>query len=181
MQGQLKPRERQSLYEWVKKSQPKVVLEVGTWKGGGSTWQIANAIRDANVGGHLTTCEVDPILYTEAKKIFNTDHWRPHVTCLLKPSTEVIPTLNPDFAFFDGPNDADLSLSDFKLLETRMASGSWFACHDWDRIEHNDGERIVVAEKCVKLRPYLEKHTGWRILQTLTEPISVGLVLAEKK
>ena len=181
MQGQLLPRERQHLYEWVLKAKPKIVLEVGTWKGGGSTWQIANAIRDVGVGGHLTTCEVNEDFYTEAQKIFDNDEWRPHVTCLLKPSAEVIPTLNPDFTFFDGPNNADLSLSDFQLLETRINSGAMFACHDWDKIEHQDGNRIVVAKKCVKLRPYLEKHDGWRILQTLTQPISVGLVLAQKK
>lgn len=175
------PQERQSLYDWVLNAKPKVVFEVGTWEGGGSTWQIANAIKDAGVGGHLTTCEVNKKFYAEACKIFNTDYWKPHVTCLLKPSTEVISTLNPDFTFFDGPNNADLSLSDFKLLETRVNSGAMFACHDWDRIEHYDGTRIIVAEKCVKLRPYLEEHDEWRILQTLTRPISVGLVLAQKK
>lgn len=178
--------ERAALRNWVRDAKPKIAFEIGTWKGGGSTWQIANGIRE-NGSGLLVTCETDKAFYDEANQIYDTPEWRPYVRCLNMASTDVIngmsqsPDNIPDFVLFDGPNIAELTLSDFQLLDPLLKSGSFFACHDWDRVEHNTGKCIVVAEKCTLLRPYLENHQGWKILHRMTQPESVGLILAQKQ
>lgn len=89
MDGQLWPAERQFLHDAVVSARPNIVLEVGTWKGGGSTWQIATALKELK-HGHLHTCEINSDFYIEAKKIYDNDEWRPYVTCWNTPSKSLI-------------------------------------------------------------------------------------------
>ncbi len=181
MEGQLLPDERAFLYNAVIERKPSIVLEVGTWKGGGSTLQIASALASNNKGV-LYTCEVDPALYTEAVNNYSSSRFRDYVKFHNKPSTILIESMIknnniPDFVFFDGPEDSDLNINDFKLLDQYLPSGSYFCMHDWDLGHRHDG---ISSSKATLLRPYLEQLTTWKIIRSLTAPISVGIVLAIK-
>jgi len=178
MQGQLYEAERQALYNWVKEINPATALEVGTWKGGGSTYYIAQAIT-----GTLHTCETNTEYYAEAKQLYKDN---PRVKLYNIPShiliNELIQEGNiPQFTFFDGPNDPNVTLNDFKQLNPYLLAGSYFACHDWDPIEHRDGDKIIKSVKAELIRPYLEQSPEWELREYLTAPESVGLVLWVKK
>lgn len=185
MEGQMLPAERQFLYDCVTAARPQLVLEVGTWKGGGSTWQIANAVlqlRTAGSRAQFHTCEPDPELFQEAFAIYAGSPWNEFVRCHELPSTRLITRLSnvglhPDFVFFDGPEDEDTALNDFRALDPVLRVGTKFMMHDWDLGIRVDG---LHSTKAVKIRPYLEKLPTWRIVRALTAPDSVGLVLAEK-
>lgn len=179
MEGQLTPKERKKLYSWICEAKPQLVLEIGTWKGGGSTWQIANAIKDSSYDARFITCEIDKDFHKQAKAIYNKPEFY-FVHCILMSCTDVIKSLSdipPDFVFYDGPNDAEFTFETFKLLDNIMQPGSKFACHDWDEFKHDGG---VVAEKGKILRPYLEKSKQWVCLEYVTKPNSVGMALYEK-
>jgi predicted O-methyltransferase YrrM len=173
--------ERALLYRSVLEQRPTIALEVGTWKGGGSTLQITTALQDLN-HGHLYTCEVDPAFYKQAVASYEASPLAKYVTFHQLPSTDLIKKLFesrlvPSFVFFDGPEDALLNLNDFKLLEERLELGACFCMHDWDLGIRPDG---MQSQKAELLRPYLEQSARWQILTTLTAPVSVGMVVAKK-
>lgn len=175
LEGQLMPAERAVLYEEIRKNAPALVLEIGTWKGGGSTYQITSALA-ANGSGHLHTCEINQEFHNLAKQIYHNTDLNKYVTLHLKPSTQLIKELIdantiPNFLFFDGPDIPRLSLSDFQLLESHLPAGAIFSMHDW---EHD------LASKQILIKPYLERSSRWDIYRVLHWPDSVGLVFARK-
>lgn len=179
MNGQLWSKERQFLYDAVIIARPPITLEVGTWKGGGSTWQIATALSKLGFG-RLHTCETNPEFYEEAQALYL--HSNTNVNCWPRRSTELIQLLInqneiPKFVFFDGPEDPDLNLSDFELLDKHLEVGSYFCMHDWDLGVRPDG---LESTKAKLLRPHIEQSKQWNILKSLTAPDSVGIVLAQK-
>ena len=181
MEGQLWPVERQLLYDTVFETKPSILLEIGTWKGGGSTYQIATALSNLR-HGVLHTCEINTPFYLEAAKIYGGSRWQGIVKCYNIPSTQLINQLIgdnqiPDFIFCDGPEDPDLNLSDFLLLEPYLRNGAIFCVHDWDM---NIREGGVVSMKAKLLKPYIENSTNWKIQTYLTMPDSVGMVVAIK-
>lgn len=186
MEGQLLQVEREFLHEAVLRARPRLVLEVGTWKGGGSTYYIASALGKLRLDGHecqFHTCETDPDRHREASSIYAGPPWNAFVHCHNVPSSDLIASLIsqgaiPDWVFFDGPENEDVNHNDFLTLDKHMRSGSHFSAHDWETGPRIDG---LTSKKAIKLRPHLEARSDWEILATLAAPISVGLVLARKK
>jgi hypothetical protein len=73
---------------------------------------------------------------------------------------------SPDFLFFDGPEDPDLSLKDFKFFDNIVKSGCKFSCHDWETLPRSyDGQTSI---KALTLRPYLESLETWETLEYLS-------------
>lgn len=178
MQGQLMPAERALLTEVVTQYKPKICLEVGTWKGGGSTHSIFSGLK-ANGFGELYTCEIDLDNFNEAAELFKNDRLVHTFNCA---SYQLIEKLiaegkQVDFAMFDGSENSQENLDDFKMLDAHLKSGSIFMAHDWDLGLRVDG---MVSTKSTLLRPYLESNGSWKIIRTLTAPESVGLVCAQK-
>lgn len=174
--GQLWPAERQLLFDAVIEKKPKVVLEVGAWKGAGSTLIIATALKRLSQG-HLFTCEPDHGLFETANKLFSDPSWHPFITLINGTSKETIDYLKiiqavPDLIFFDGPEDPQVALDDFQALESYVQSRCFFLQHDWENKE---------SKKVALIKPYLEAHKDWSIRTVLRPPESVGLVLAVKK
>lgn len=191
MEGQMTVQERIFLYqaalEKLSIMENGTALEIGTWKGGGSTLQISTAIMNVDLSGHyrgniLHTCEVDPILYSEAVAAYETTPQSKYVVFHNKPSDIVIDELIwkgniPQFVFFDGPEDPEINMNDFLKLDEHLKVGTRFCMHDWDLDVRFDG---LVSTKAKLLRPYLEKSNKWHQIGSLTKPISVGIVLMEK-
>lgn len=180
MEGQLWPAERAALYDFVMDANPRVVLEVGTWKGGGSTWQIVSALRARKNKGILYTCEINETFFNEATQIYTHD---PQVRCYFKTGNQLLKELRdqnvvPDVLFMDGSEDPSEALEDFCLYDSMCGSGARFACHDWDLGTRADG---LSSSKAALLRPHLEQNSNWVITKRLSAPESVGLVFAVKK
>ncbi len=184
MEGQLWPAERSFLHMAIRRYRPTVCLEVGTWKGGGSTWQIVTAL-EANRRGRLWTCEPDHEHFAAAKAVY-TDRKSNRFGRLVElhncTGAALIAKLKannkiPDFVIFDGPEDPQINFDDFQSLHGWVKPGCVFICHDWDLGMRSDGQSSVKAKL---LRPHLESHQGWRIEGQLTAPESVGMVMAIK-
>jgi predicted O-methyltransferase YrrM len=173
--GQLYDCERSLLHSAVLRARPAIALEVGTWRGGGSTLQIVSAMLHLKAG-LLVTCEINSEFYAEANAFYVQKPFCDHCQIKLMPSRETINWLlethgPPDFVFFDGSEDAQESLDDFLILEPRLRPGAVFMMHDWLTPD---------SHKADLLRPYLEASSGWRIVNLLKPPHSVGLVEAIK-
>ena len=119
--GQLRERERQFVQEAIWRSKPEVVLEIGTRYGNGTTIEIANSLKSLN-RGHLHTCEVNHEAYVEAIFYLNGCGVSDFVTChhigAKRLINNMIESSNfPDFWMFDGPENAQLNLTLFCMLE----------------------------------------------------------------
>tara|TARA_R110000787_G_scaffold20234_3_gene60237 strand:- start:737 stop:1375 length:639 start_codon:yes stop_codon:yes gene_type:complete len=196
--GQMHFFERDKLHEWVYQKKPSVVFEVGGGAGGGSTIQIAHALKTLKDDGvcvdtKFYTCDADPLEVGRSKPYFSTHpDYKDFVRVSCDYSTEFLTRLIssniiPDFIFFDGPEHPELNLEDFKMLEEVVPVGTMFASHDWEVEERIEGGFSI---KNVALRPYLENSESWKEIECLSGVMgewpneesenSVGLALYEK-
>lgn len=186
--GEMLPYERYRLHNWILEIKPKVVFEVGTGNGGGSTYYIANALKKLENGGLIYTCDperkINEILLSDFKNI----------TYYHKPSFEMLELLInqniiPDFIMFDGPENPDIALKDIKFLEQYIDENTHFAMHDWDLKRPYDNG---TSTKSVKIREYMENSENWVLLEILKSNVknsdfddlpydSVGLCLYKYK
>ncbi len=66
MRGQLWFAERRLMYRTIRERRPQACYEIGTWKGGGSTLFIAQALHDNRLG-RLHTIETNPEFFEECR------------------------------------------------------------------------------------------------------------------
>jgi len=177
IEGQLSDGERELLtkailgHSW----KPRVVIEVGTWLGGGSTLHILRALH-RNGTGHLWGIEADHTIYERmlqnlrAAAPETVDRFTPLFGC----SQTVIPNLlaeqGPDFqidiAFLDGGNNPLEQITEFELLKDRIAVDGLLMAHD------------ARVRKGKWLVPYVSRLDNWKCeLHDLSE---VGLFCARK-
>ena len=175
LRGQLWYDERKLLYETIRKYAPTNCFEIGTWRGGGSTLFISQALRD-NGKGMLHTVEIDDIFFREALENYNRflPQLVPHVTFHLgdykQVYAEVLRKLGRiDFLILDGAEDAQQTLDQYNFFLPYISSGSVLMYHDW------------FSEKTRLLKPLIEHTTEWETQRTLTQPNSLGFILAIRK
>ena len=177
IEGQLNPAERQLLTDAVLKASPKpqVVIEVGTWLGGGSTLHILRALEQNGVG-HLWGIEAVRSIY-EAM-LANIRQAAPEAAHRFTPlfgfSQEVIPQwlaaqgpdVRVDLAFLDGGNNPREQIDEFRLLDPLIPVGGQLLAHD------------AKLRKGRWLRPYLAQLDHWQM--TLHDVSEEGLMYARK-
>lgn len=139
--GQLNAEEREILTRAILDSPdpPKVVLEVGTWLGGGSTVHLLRALQRRGQG-HLWGIEANQAIYDQM--IANLRATAPETldrfTPLFGLSEEVIPAwledLGPDKAidvsFLDGGDNPMEQITEFRLLDPCIPAGGQLLSHD---------------------------------------------------
>lgn len=172
--GQMSQTERRALHDAVREARPRRAFEVGTWRGGGSTLQIATALHEAGYGT-LYTSETDSRLHHEARTAYarHYPYLLERIQFLLGASTDVFPPLlieshgSADFVFLDGAEDADQSWRELQMFEPHVPSGAVLCMHDW------------YTEKARLVKPYIESSPLWRIEYVLAgNDSSVGFVKA---
>jgi hypothetical protein len=158
MDGQLNKAERDLITSTVLKTKPSVALEVGTWKGGGSTLHILNAMK-SNQSGHLWGIEASREIYNEM--IANISSAGDDLVTMFTPifgfSQVVIPDFlksldgesKVDFAFLDGGDNPMEQIEEFQLLRESMPVGGMLLSHD---AKLRKGKWLV---------PYLSAHDNW--------------------
>lgn len=182
MEGQMWPEERILLQQTVQKLRPATALEIGTWKGGGSTFQIASALLQNNYGT-LHTCEPDSNLYEIAFNTYTVELSNKYPVILYNNYSHnlieylIEQNLIPDFVLMDGPEDPNVCINDLKMLEDHMKEGSIMSFHDWDTDLRIDG---LISTKSVLVRPYIESSKKWQLIASLTKPVSVGLSIWQR-
>src|SRR4051812_48058686 len=127
--GQLFPAERQLLHDAVIARKPELALEIGTWRGAGSTLAICRAL-EKNKRGHLHTCEIDQGHHNLAKEVYEkVCPWlSSYVTLHLSDSRSMLDflfarNLVPELTFLDGSENPDETRDDTLRLEEKMAAG----------------------------------------------------------
>lgn len=172
LDGQLWYAERRLLYDTVRRARPATCFEIGTWKGGGSTLFIAQALHD-NGAGVLHTIEVDPAFAREARENYRLHlphlaaHLRFHVGDYREQYTAILRGLpRVDLLMLDGAEDAAETLGQFTFFEPHLQGGSVLLVHDW------------FTEKARLVRATIEDAPEWRVERLLVPPQSVGLAVA---
>jgi predicted O-methyltransferase YrrM len=175
--GQLNEQERRILTDAVRNAvpKPKVVLEVGTWLGGGSTLHILNALEE-NGSGHLWGIEADRSIYERMLENIRTA--APKASARFSPlfgfSQAVIPKwiaqqpvdMQVDLVFLDGGNRPLEQIEEFKLLDPHIPVGGRLMAHD------------AKLRKGKWLFPYLSQLDNWKT--ELHDISTEGLLVAKK-
>ena len=182
IEGQLNEAERQILRSAVMQSprKPRVVVEVGTWLGGGSTIHLLRALQE-NGEGHLWGVEADRSIYERmlANIAAAAPDAKHRFTPLFGFSDEVLPRwiseqpkpLEVDLAFLDGGNNPMEQIMEFRLLnplipvggqllahDARMRKGKWLVPYvslldNWESTLHDASENGLFYAKKVALQP----------------------------
>lgn len=135
--GQLWVTDRRWIWETVRELQPRVAVETGTWKGGGSTFFIASAMQK-NGFGILNTVEANYDLHLEATRNYGIyGKWR-HLHDYvhfyhgdsLAVYREALIDEEVDFVFLDGDGGSAAS-REFLLLAPKVRKGGVVMVHDW--------------------------------------------------
>ena len=175
--GQLNEQERDILTAAIRDAskKPKVVLEVGTWLGGGSTLHILRALEE-NGAGHLWGIEADRSIYE--KMLANVQSAAPKASArfsaLLGFSQTVIPQwlaeqprdVAVDFVFLDGGNRPIEQIEEFQLLDPHIPVGGQLLAHD---AKLRKGKWFV---------PYISRLDNWKT--ELHDVSTEGLLSAKK-
>jgi hypothetical protein len=175
IEGQLNAAEREQILQAVTGLLPRrpICLEVGTYKGGGSTLQILKALAQGE--GILFGIEASPKIFEEMK--FSLQSREPELCRRFVPmfgfSQQVIPSLmaegrlpRVDFAFLDGGNNPREQIEEFYLLDARMPVGAILMAHD---------ALLRKGKWLSRVLPLLD-HYETRVLPISEE----GLLLAQK-
>ena len=175
LEGQLNSQEREQIRAAIARLLPRkpICLEVGTYKGGGSTLQILQALAEGD--GHLFGIEASPEVFREMTDSLSARE--PQLYRRFSPvcgfSQSVIPKLmvegkitRLDFVFLDGGNNPREQMEEFFLLDPLMPAGSILMAHD------------ALLRKGKWLRRFLPQldHYQTEILSISTE----GLLVARK-
>lgn len=177
IEGQLSETERRVLTEAITSApvKPKVVIEVGTWLGGGSTLHILRAL-ELNGEGHLWGIESDRSIYD--RMLSNLRAAAPEACHRFTPlfgfSDDVLrrwlleqrPDVAVDFAFLDGGNNPGEQIEEFELLDPRIPVGGQLMAHD---ARMRKGKWLV---------PYLMRLDNWEA--RVLDSSAVGLLVARK-
>ncbi|HUB67907.1 MAG TPA: class I SAM-dependent methyltransferase [Candidatus Methylacidiphilales bacterium] len=135
IEGQLNPEERRLLANAILQApkKPEVVVEVGTWLGGGSTLAFLRALHE-NGTGHLWGVEADYDVYD--RMMANLNSLGPEIMGRFTPlfgfSEEVLPRwiagqkkpFQIDVAFLDGGNRPLEQIREFEILDPYFPVGA---------------------------------------------------------
>lgn len=172
IESQLHPLEKQILGRRVDASRNPTILEIGTYKGGGSTLTFLKALKRKS-SGRLIGIEADPDVFVEMKA--NITSVDPGYFAFFEPvsgfSQRVIPGLLTkyprfDLAFLDGGNNPREQIEEFELLKDAIPVGGFLFSHDANLRKGN------------WLVPYLTELDNWRV--TIHQASEEGLLEAEK-
>jgi predicted O-methyltransferase YrrM len=212
VEGQLNTAERQLLSETIlnAETKPEIVLEVGTWLGGGSTIHILRALQ-RNGKGHLWGIEADKSIYE--RMIANIRTAAPETVNRFTPlfglSQNVIPKwlaemdqgLQIDMAFLDGGDNPMEQVTEFRLLDPYMPVGSILTSHDaklrkgkwlvpyvsrldnWESKFHDISAEGLFSAKKIARKPSPESLRSARmhLLRMRLEPAEVAATLLPAK
>jgi predicted O-methyltransferase YrrM len=172
IESQLHPVEKQILGRRVDAINDPTILEIGTYKGGGSTLTFLETLKRKR-SGKLIGIEADPDVFAEMKANIASvdreyfDFFEPISGFSQRVIPEVL-TKHPhfDLAFLDGGNNPREQIEEFELLKDAIPVGRFLFSHDANLRKGN------------WLVPYLTELDNWRV--TIHQASEEGLLEAEK-
>lgn len=152
--GQLRDSERALLRRGILDARPDVVVEAGTWYGGGSTFTIAKALRE-NRRGMLYTVEAGAARsHTAFMRYLHEQHQLlPYITFICADSETIIKAclFEVDVFMCDGGD----RLRDVLAIEDKMRNGGAMYFHDWQ------------DEKEIPAREHIELSSLWDVVEVV--------------
>lgn len=162
-EGQMTPSERECMYNVLIEKKPETLFEIGTWKGGGSTYFISSALLE-NKKGTLYTIECEKKFYDHAINLYNTtlSYLSPYIKFFFGKSEEIYSEIlknikDIDFLLLDGKEDSNQTIIEYNMFVSHFHSGSLLACHDWN------------IGKMEKLKPIIKNDKNWTLIKELNE------------
>lgn len=134
-EGQMTVEERQLMYQYLVDNDCKYGIESGTWKGGGSTYIIANAL--IKTQGMLHTYEVNREMQHFAINLYNNElaYLKPYIEFY---NEEAGPNMiqnhekeSMDFILLDGHDNSLITLLELASANYLLKEGALIFCHDW--------------------------------------------------
>jgi predicted O-methyltransferase YrrM len=172
IESQLHPAEKEILKSKTLAAAQPTILEIGTYKGGGSTLTFLEALKRKG-SGRLIGIEAHPDVFAEMKaNIASVDL---EFFDFFEPiggfSQRVIPDLllrfpRFDLVFLDGGNNPREQIDEFELLKNAIPVGGYLFSHDANL---RKGRWLV---------PYISELDNWRV--TIHQASEEGLLEAEK-
>lgn len=154
--GEMTLYERKKLYDIILDLKPNIILECGSGIGA-STHIMVNATPKYS---KIFSCDPvrTPVVNSE-KLEFN------KVKSDVLISKIINDNIIPDVIFFDGPEDPEVALNDFKNLDKYVGDGTVFLMHDWCTITRKfDGG---ISTKALLLKPYINKLDNWELVEEI--------------
>lgn len=162
-EGQMNPEERALLYHVVMETKARSVWEVGTCRGGGTTYYIACALENLAADGLLYTSENFREFYDYAQALYADGAplgmLRHRVNFNFGSALEVFPALLadpavplPDVVVIDGGPSSMEALWQFAMFRPYMRLGTCVCFHDWDN------------EKTNYIRPVIGNEHDWELV-----------------
>jgi predicted O-methyltransferase YrrM len=170
--GQLCAAEREILIGTLSRFRHPTILEVGTYKGGGSTITFLQELFKSG-GGILYGIESDSSNFSEMQD--NIRGVNPELLTFFKPrhgfSQQVIPQVLAEVSclnmvFLDGGNNPREQIEEFELVKDAIPVGGWLLSHDANL---RKGRWLV---------PFITELDNWRV--TIHQVSEEGLLQAEK-
>lgn len=172
IESQLHIVEKQILSARVGSISNPTILEIGTYKGGGSTLTFLEALKRKE-SGKLIGVEADPDVFAEMKaNIASVDPgYFTFFEAISGLSQQVIPNLLKkyprfDLAFLDGGNNPREQIEEFDLLNEAIPVGGFLFSHDANL---RKGHWLV---------PYISELDNWKVI--IHQASEEGLLEAEK-
>lgn len=172
--GQVNREERRALYQALIDLKAKNFFEIGTWKGGGSTYFAAMAFHKLGAGT-VYTSENYKKFYEIAINSYR--KFAPHLLTSIKflfsnNINDFLPYLEKehftDCVFLDGSDNPMETVDQYKFFSKFMKSGSLLMCHDWNSMKMSALKPLIIADK------------NWKLKTELGLPVSNGFVIYEK-
>lgn len=187
-EGQLSDIERNYLFDVVISLKPHLVIESGTWLGGGSTLFLVKGVFENKIG-KLHTYETHTPYWECATNFYESSIYKPYIELFNEDFVEA--TKKYDFddnkvvIFLDGGDEAagalklppemypeaSENLASFKILESKVKPGTNVLLHDW----------TVDMGRGTFVKQYLDKNNfdGWELVNVVTA--TTGLAHLVKK
>ena len=164
-EGEMLPYERFKLFNWIYDANPKAIIEIGSGVGHGSTYYMAEALRQRGVKGIIYSCDPKRSIYQDLLNDYPSIKYYPIKSFELIQNL-ILNKIEIDYIFFDGPEIPDLALEDIKTLEQYIKSGTYFSMHDWCTEPRKYDNHISI--KSLKIKPYLQNSNKWEKIEELS-------------
>jgi len=152
--GQMAAEERIKMFDTFMGINAKTIIDVGTWKGFGSTYIAAEVAYRTD--GIVHTIECDQGLSDSAKKRYVDElpHLADRIVCHCGSSPDVIASICADSVPVDAIIlDGGISTEDFTAVHPYLSKTSVVVCHDW------------LENKCAGLAGRLAEDKEWILVE----------------
>lgn len=138
-------------------SKSKTIVEIGTWRGQGSTLCLANGLNDPSQ--RMWTVECDKILWLQAKGYFNFEHRIRFLCARALDIQDELPAVI-DLLLVDGSDEG--AFAELLAFSSRC---KMIALDDTNEIKNKQGRQYLIDQKWKMIHDHPEDRLGWSVFE----------------